>query len=148
VDDIECIGYANEFTQVIINMMSNSKDAFIANNIKDRKITIQIKKQDKTLLISHTDNAGGIPDDVIEHVFEPYFTTKHKSQGTGLGLYMSKMLIEDGMSGSIAVVNVNGGAKFVIEIDLEANLSDRVVGDFCTLEDGSDLLNKQLDGII
>jgi hypothetical protein len=61
---------------------------------------------------------------------------------------MSKMLIEDGMSGSIAVVNVNGGAKFVIEIDLEANLSDRVVGDFCTLEDGSDLLNKQLDGII
>ncbi|MEA3512087.1 MAG: HAMP domain-containing sensor histidine kinase, partial [Campylobacterota bacterium] len=61
--------------------------------------------------------AGGIPQDVIERIFEPYFTTKEQGKGTGMGLYMSKMIIEDNMSGSLSVKNENDGAKFMIDLN-------------------------------
>ena len=92
-------GFKSEFQQVIMNLLSNSKDAFEENNTQDAKIDILLKDN----IIRIEDNAGGIPKDVINRVFEPYFTTKDEGKGTGLGLYMSKMIIEDNMKGNLSV---------------------------------------------
>ena len=105
-------GLKSEFQQVILNIITNAKDALLQNNIKNPTIKIDIDKQSKTISIS--DNAGGIPKDIIDRVFEPYFTTKEQGKGTGIGLYMSKMIIEENMQGALEVSNTNNGAKFSI----------------------------------
>ena len=104
--DITINSYPNELIQCFINIFNNSKDAFkdnddqrvlfISAHIKEDKVTITLK-----------DNAGGIPDDVLPHIYEPYFTTKHQSQGTGLGLHMTYNLIVDGLNGTIEANNMN-----------------------------------------
>jgi len=110
----EIYGFKNEFSQVIINLINNSKDALVENQIKDKKITITgIQNRDKVTLTIQ-DNAGGIPDQIIERIFDPYYTTKEEGKGTGIGLYMSKMIIEDNMQGSIQVKNSEDGAKFIM----------------------------------
>jgi signal transduction histidine kinase len=117
-DHIYLVGYPNEFKQVIINLINNAKDAIlkrVENSEIDRgNINIYIKNSDNEIYISITDNGGGIPKSILQKVFEPYFTTKFKSQGTGLGLYMSKTIIEKNMSGKLLVKNVKNGAKFTI----------------------------------
>ena len=105
-------GLKSEFQQVILNIITNAKDALLQNNIKNPTIKINIDKENKTITIS--DNAGGIPKDIIDRVFEPYFTTKEQGKGTGIGLYMSKMIIEENMQGTLEVSNTNRGAKFSI----------------------------------
>ena len=124
-EDIQIKGYPNELIQCFINIFNNSKDALVANNNEnDRYVFItQTIKNDK-ITITFKDNAGGIKKDILNRIFEPYFTTKHKAQGTGLGLHMSYNLIVNGMSGDIVVENetytFNGkkykGAKFTINI--------------------------------
>jgi signal transduction histidine kinase len=103
-------GYKNEFKQVILNIISNAKDAILEKKIKEGKIVITLEKNQ----ISIEDNAGGVPKEIIDRIFEPYFTTKEQGKGTGMGLYMSKMIIEENMKGSLSVSNTNSGAKFVI----------------------------------
>lgn len=100
----------SEFQQVLLNIISNAKDALIENNIPHGKISIKL--QNKKITIK--DNAGGIKDEVIDRIFEPYFTTKPQGQGTGLGLYMSKIIIEKKMDGVLSVKNNNEGAEFTI----------------------------------
>lgn len=102
-------GIKNEFKHVILNLLNNAKDAFVENNICDKKITISIYK-DK---IQIQDNAGGIPEDVIGHIFEANITTK--KHGTGIGLYMTKQIIEK-LQGSIEVENKDNGACFTIRL--------------------------------
>jgi len=97
--------YQNELAQCFINIFNNSKDALKDRKIKDKLIIFTCYTQENTLIIDIQDNAKGIPADVIGKVFEPYFTTKHKSQGTGLGLNMTYKLIVDGMNGNITVEN-------------------------------------------
>ena len=109
-DDKLIKGYESEFKQVILNLINNAKDALIENNIKNPKINIEILGN--RLLIK--DNAGGIPGDVLNRIFEPYFTTKEQGKGTGLGLYMSKMIIEDNMHGKLSVRNEDGWTVFEI----------------------------------
>lgn len=108
-------GYESEFAQVILNLILNAKDVLIERNIEKPLIVIEIKEDGLNTLVSISDNAGGIDESILERVFEPYFSTK-KSAGTGLGLYMAKMIIEENMGGKISVKNKENGAMFCIKI--------------------------------
>jgi len=109
-----------ELAQVITNIINNAKDVLLQNKINDPKITIacKINKHNKAI-ISIEDNGNGVPDNIIDKIFEPYFTTKHQSMGTGLGLYMSHKIVTDSLHGNLSVHNTKNGAKFVIEIPLD-----------------------------
>ncbi len=107
-------GHKNELLQVILNILNNAKDALVLNKTNDKKIFIDIKKE-KFVKIIICDNGGGIKKDIIDRIFDPYFTTKHSSQGTGIGLYMSKKIIEQN-GGSIDVYNNCDGACFEIKL--------------------------------
>ena len=107
-------GFKNEFSQVIVNIFNNSKDALIANEVKNPKIFLEAKDEDTKLSIKISDNAGGIPQTIINRIFEPYYTTKDEGVGTGIGLYMSKMIVEDNMHGTLSVKNIDDGAEFTM----------------------------------
>ena len=110
-------GYQNEFKQVIINIINNSKDAILSKKRKQGYIHIMVTSlEEKKVMITITDNGGGINEEALAKIFDPYFTTKFESQGTGIGLYMSKMIIEKSMMGSLAVENSKNGAIFKIII--------------------------------
>ena len=122
IDDIEILSYQNELFQVILNLFSNSIDVLSSNEIEDKIIHIKIYQDENNLCIEFLDNGGGIKDEFINRVFEPYFTTKHKSQGTGIGLYMSLQIVTKHLNGEISVKNDTFihnnikyfGAKFTI----------------------------------
>ena len=126
-NDIKIDGYQNELTQCLINIFNNAKDELKEKDMEDKFIFISTSRNKDNAIIKIKDNAGGIPDDIINKIFEPYFTTKHKSQGTGLGLHMAYSLIVDGMGGTIQANNISYeykdkkyfGAKFIIELPLE-----------------------------
>lgn len=113
--DFAIEGIESEFQQVILNIITNAKDAIAQNNIQHGKINIFLK--DKRVIIK--DNAGGIPKEVIDRIFEPYFTTKEQGMGTGIGLYMSKIIIEQNMGGHLHVNNAKEGAEFVIDFNAD-----------------------------
>jgi len=124
-------GISNELTQVIINLILNAKDAFLINNIQKRQINITVLKSYIGIkvfaLIIIEDNAGGIIETDLEKIFEPYFSTKHASVGTGIGLFISKLIIQKSLNGTIEAINSNEGAKFIITIPLlskETNVSN------------------------
>ena len=106
-------GYKREYSQVILNLLVNAKDALIINDIKLPSIKLTIDTEYNTSKVTVEDNAGGIPEKLTDTIFEPYFSTK-SSQGTGLGLYMSKMIIEKNMQGTLTVQNTEDGAIFKI----------------------------------
>ncbi len=114
-DEIIAHGYPNEFSQVILNLISNAKDVLIERKIENPKIVIDIYEQEEKLFCVVKDNAGGIEEKYINRIFEPYFTTKD-TEGTGIGLYISKEIIEKHMSGTLHVKNSNEGAVFEISL--------------------------------
>ena len=122
IDDIEILSYQNELFQVILNLFSNSIDVLSSSQIENKIIYIKIYHDENNLYIEFLDNGGGIKDEFINRVFEPYFTTKHKSQGTGIGLYMSLQIVTKHLNGEISVKNdtfienntAYFGAKFTI----------------------------------
>ncbi|MDR1460766.1 MAG: PAS domain-containing sensor histidine kinase [Campylobacteraceae bacterium] len=116
---IKVFGHKNELSQAILNIINNAKEAFKDKNIKKRTIVISAKKGEGFVYICIQDNAGGIDETIIDKVFEPYFTTKHASSGTGLGLYIVKTIIENSMQGEITVDNRDGGAFFMIKIPIK-----------------------------
>lgn len=103
--DINVFTYPNELIQCFMNIFNNAKDALIQNNEKDRLILISAFIENENITIKIQDNAGGINTNIIQKVFEPYFTTKHKSKGTGIGLHMTYNLVVNGMHGMIEVKN-------------------------------------------
>ena len=105
-NDLYLNGYENELNQCIINIYNNAKDAFIENNINNRLFIVEAMNENENVVILLKDNAKGIPANILPKIFEPYFTTKHKSQGTGLGLHMTYNLITEGMNGNIQVNNI------------------------------------------
>ncbi len=115
--DYLILGYKNEFSQVILNLLKNSLDVSIERKIKLPKIEINLIESSDNIDIEVIDNTGGIDDNIISEIFDPYFTTKYKSQGTGLGLYMSKIIIEKHMSGVLSVKNSKDGAIFQIKFN-------------------------------
>jgi len=108
----EVEGYKSEFSQVILNIINNAIDILKEKNIKDKKIWIRINGKK----IEIEDNAGGIPEDIKDKIFEPYFTTKFQSQGTGIGLYMSRVIITQHFNGELYAYNSKNGAVFVIKL--------------------------------
>lgn len=123
IKEIENIfGFSNEFSQAILNILTNAKDALIENKIKSAYININIYKDKEYSYLTIEDNAKGIPQDVIENIFNPYFTTKEEGKGTGIGLYMSKIIIEQNMRGSLKVQNTKEGALFTIKIEHENDI--------------------------
>ena len=107
-----------ELSQVIINLLNNSKDIIIEKKIAEPWIKLDLIKYDERVVITIEDNGGGIPSDIIHKIFEPYFTTKHQSQGTGLGLHMSYKIIVESLNGKLYVENTKDGAKFFVELPL------------------------------
>ena len=118
-EDSEVFGYPREFAQVILNILSNAKDILVERKVKNAYIKLSLARGDKFALIKVQDNGGGIHKDIIERIFEPYFTTKHASRGTGIGLYMSKIIIEANMQGYLNVRNTEEGALFTIKLSLD-----------------------------
>jgi len=109
----------NALTQVILNILNNARDALVDNNIQDKHIDITVFENEDDIIISIKDNAGGIDKDIIDKVFDPYFSTKQDKNGTGLGLYMSKMIIQEQLNAKIDVVNNTDGANFRIYLKKE-----------------------------
>jgi signal transduction histidine kinase len=114
--DPTVIGYRNEFAQVILNILSNAVDIFRERGIENPRVTITIGNEGERAVVAIADNAGGIPGEIMEKVFDPYFTTKSPQSGTGLGLFMSKSIIEKNMNGALTVRNTGDGAEFRIEV--------------------------------
>ncbi len=109
--------YKNELLQVILNIFNNSKDAFSENEtIINPTVLINYEDFDKYQILTISDNAGGIDEDIINKIFDPYFSTKDAKNGTGLGLYMCKIIVEKHCNGEIKVSNINNGASFEIRI--------------------------------
>jgi signal transduction histidine kinase len=117
VEDCTIHGFVNEYSQVLLNMINNAKDALKKSENRDKTIRIVADKDDQGhARVRVSDNGGGIPEEIMDKIFDPYFTTKHKAEGTGIGLYMSKMIIERNMQGTITAENIEGGAMFTITV--------------------------------
>jgi signal transduction histidine kinase len=125
--DIELFGYQNELTQALINILNNAKDQLIKLDKEELKlVSIETIIQNNMVEINITDNGGGVPKDIIDKVFDPYFTTKHQSQGTGIGLYMTHEIIVKHFNGQLYVTNVDftyenktyTGARFTIALPM------------------------------
>lgn len=108
--------HENEFMQVILNIVNNAQEQLVLNEIKNPVININSYSNEDTVYVVISDNAGGIAENIIDEVFDPYFSTKHEKNGTGLGLYMSKVIIKDYHGGDIYAQNSDNGAIFTIII--------------------------------
>jgi len=115
-ENYNCYGYPNELQQVVVVILNNAKDALISSSTLSAEITIMLTKEDGYNIIEISDNAGGIEESIVEKIFEPYFTTKHKSQGTGLGLYIAKVIVEESLNGDLSMHNKSDGAHFKIKL--------------------------------
>jgi C4-dicarboxylate-specific signal transduction histidine kinase len=113
-DDVAIEGYFNEYNQVLLNIMNNAKDILMERAVAQPVIKITVSRVGGDAVVKIRDNAGGIPDDIIERIFDPYFTTKGQDKGSGVGLYMSKIIIEEHFGGRLTAANVDGGAEFTI----------------------------------
>ncbi len=107
-------GYPNEMVQALVNILNNANDIFLERDIKNPQINIKTYTENFKKIITIEDNAGGIKITPIEKIFEPYFTTKQLKNGTGIGLYMTKMIIEKNNNGTISVKNLHNGTVFII----------------------------------
>ncbi|MDX4038219.1 sensor histidine kinase [Aliarcobacter skirrowii] len=125
--DKQITTFYNELSHTLLNIISNSKDALVSSvNKNDRIIKIIVNSKKKFVFINIIDNGGGVPDDILPKIFEPYYTTKYKSAGTGIGLYMSKQIIEKHLNGEISCKNIKlevdkkvfKGASFTITIPI------------------------------
>lgn len=114
-ENIEIDGIENEFKHLILNLISNSKDAFVENNIDNRKIRFKLYKNENKVILEISDNAGGIPKHIIDNIFEANVTSKSEGKGTGIGLYMSSQIIKK-HNGGISVKNVENGSMFTVNI--------------------------------
>ncbi len=106
IENIKILGYETELIQVLINILNNSKDALTSIENENKLIFIDVFKENDKAIIEIKDNAGGIDENIINKIFEPYFTTKHQSQGTGIGLFMCQEIIYKHMNGKISISNI------------------------------------------
>ena len=113
---IKAEGYPNEFAQALLNLLNNARDVLVERKVRSPKVTIRLVRHNGRAVVTISDNGGGIPSNDLEHLFEAFFTTKGEGKGTGIGLYMSKNIIEKNMSGRLTARNTADGAEFRIEL--------------------------------
>ena len=122
--------FTNELVQVFLNILKNAQDNFLERGIEDAKIIIQTQNNADGITLKICDNGGGISEDVLDNIFDPYFSTKDEKNGSGLGLYMSKMIVEEHHHGKLRILDNNNleniciGACFSIELKNKINISD------------------------
>lgn len=117
-ETLVCYGFVNEFKQVLLNILNNAKDAITQNPKKQGKVDIFFEKSEDEAVVRVQDNAGGIAEELLpDRLFEPYITTKEHN-GTGIGLQISKKIIEENMHGTIYAQNAGDGAEFVMRLPL------------------------------
>ena len=119
--DTPFVTYKNELMQVFLNILTNAKDAFDERHIQEPFIHFRTSHNEDIITFSIQDNAGGIAEEIIDKVFDPYFSTKEEKNGTGLGLYMSAIIIEKHLNGSIHVSSDTDGTVFTLSIPLNYN---------------------------
>ncbi|MDF1875551.1 HAMP domain-containing histidine kinase [Sulfurimonas sp. SAG-AH-194-I05] len=115
-DVISMLTYQNELIQVVLNILKNAEDALLENKVSDPLIIVTIYQDEAYNILKIQDNAGGIQDTIIDKIFDPYFSTKDKKEGTGLGLYMSKIIVTDHCNGLLHVENYKKGTLFTIKL--------------------------------
>ncbi len=121
--DETILSYPNELLQAILNILKNAADVLIQNRVKDPVIEISLYQKYEEIIIEISDNGGGISQDIIDKIFNPYFSTKGEKIGTGLGLYVTKNIIQNRCKGTIKVKNKNKGAIFIIKLPKEVTLA-------------------------
>lgn len=109
-------GYPNEYMQTLLNVIMNARDVVLEHHVSRPCISIRIFRDGGRSVVTVRDNGGGISDDILPKIYDPYFTTKQQGKGTGIGLYMAKMIIEKKMRGSLSARNVDDGTEFRIEV--------------------------------
>ena len=120
-ENIEITNYENELKQALLNILNNAKDALLSKkDIEDFDafINISLYKNEEKMILEISNNGGNINEEILYKIFEPYFTTKFETQGTGIGLYMTKSIIETNMKGKIEVQNIINGVKFTITLNI------------------------------
>ena len=119
-DTLSVFGHKNEFVQALINLINNAREAILTNT-QEGIIRIDVFQEEERIKVNVQDNGGGIQNQDIEQIFEPYFTTKHQTQGTGLGLYMSHQIIVNNMNGNLYAENREEGTCFYIDLPMTEN---------------------------
>ena len=120
--EFELLAYKNEFMQVLITFISNAIEAL--KEIEKKHLSIRVKEEYNILYVEVEDSAGGIEPQIMEKIFDPYFTTKEQSGGTGLGLYIAKIIVEQNLNGSLEVVNSKEGAKFIVGLPMSNEIEE------------------------
>jgi PAS domain S-box-containing protein len=115
-ENITIFSFKNEYMQALLNIVANAKDVLLERQIEEPRITIRAFSENNLSVVTVHDNGGGIVDSILPRIFEPYFTTKGPGYGTGIGLYMSKVIFEKNMGGRLTVSNIQGGAEFRVEV--------------------------------
>jgi PAS domain S-box-containing protein len=115
-DDLEIKGYPNDYAQVLLNILMNARDAILERGTVNPRVTVRARMEKGRSVVTVSDNAGGIGEDMLERIFDLYFTTKESGLGTGIGLFMAKIIIEKNMGGRLSVRNAGYGAEFRIEV--------------------------------
>lgn len=110
-------GFPSQYAQAVLNLLINAKEAILGGEVADGQIRVALRKEGEEAVLTVDDNGGGIAQEVLPRLFDPYFTTK--DQGSGIGLYMAKMIIERNMEGKISAANIENGARFTLSIPLE-----------------------------
>ena len=116
-ENLEIVGFQNELEQVILNIVNNGKDALLETKPINPKIEIKAFKEKEFKVITIEDNAGGVSEDIIDKVFDSYFTTKG-DKGTGIGLNLAKLIVQDSLNGEISVKNTDKGALFTVKLPI------------------------------
>ena len=116
VDDLEIRGYHNEYAQVLLNILMNARDVLLERGTTEPRVTLSARRAKGKSVVTVCDNAGGIGAEIMDKIFDPYFTTKESGLGTGIGLFISKTIIEKNMGGRLTVRNAGFGAEFRIEV--------------------------------
>lgn len=124
---VEILVYHNELKQVLINIVNNAREAIESSRNKKREITVTCTNDKYRCMISIEDSGGGVPHNIMDKIFDPYFTTKFESQGTGIGLYMAKMIIEKHCLGKLSVYNTVNGACFEIQLSHAGGIDEREI---------------------